>query len=357
MPALAPISVGRISKTWHHSTNDKRYTKPIGLYNDGALCYRNALLQCLLQTPVFYNCLGRIHFKCSKEANQCTTCALQGLAYDYWQDRSAPNFPRESAAILHEAVKDTCPLDDNFALNADGRRQADPIEFLQFLKNMLIKAGDSRTNRVNSVLQMRVEETGTCTNKKCRHQVLQTVESYWTTAVAATSLGKYNGLSLQDGVKASFREDIQAECEGCQAKTFTSAGQSSTRALVRRITQAPELLIVQIQRGFFDKSKGVIRKMMNSVPFDQDLDLSEFTNDGSELLYRLYGVVAHGGSTINAGHYIAAVRGHGGSSFWTVNDTVVRRNHRGSFKEMTDPRTTAKGQRCPPYLLIYQRVN
>ncbi|KAK5703402.1 hypothetical protein LTR17_022131 [Elasticomyces elasticus] len=364
MPRLTLARGGRITKRWHASTYAGGYTRPVGLYNSGNMCYRNALLQCLLHTPVFYNCLGRIHFKCSKQADQCVTCALQALAHDYWLNRNPqdpqPNFPNNTARILHQAVINTCPLDDDFAENADGSEQADPIEFLTFLKKRLIEAEDPHTNRVDSVLQMQIEQTGTCTEQNCGFQnPPETIESYLTSVAMADNRAVYNELSLLGCVKATFKENVQARCEGCAAKKLKPVTQDSTRALERRIVKAPALLAIQLQRVVYDATDplGVVqRKLSNNVPFDEDLDLSEFTKDGSSLKYRLHGVIGHRGDTTDEGHYIASVKDHDGTGFSIVNDHLVRRNYAGSFMEMRDPRTRPNGTRCPPYIFIYQQV-
>ncbi|KAK4962483.1 hypothetical protein LTR10_000109 [Elasticomyces elasticus] len=364
MPRLTLARGGRIIKRWHASTYTGGYTRPVGLYNSGNLCYRNALLQCLLHTPVFYNCLGRIHFKCSKQADQCVTCALQALAHDYWLNRNPqdpqPNFPTNTAKVLHQAVINTCPLDDDFAVNADGSEQADPIEFLTFLRKRLIEAEDPHTNRVDSVLQMQIEQTGTCTEHNCGFQnPPETIESYLTSVAMADDRAVYNELSLLGCVKATFKENVQARCEGCAAKKLKPETQDSTRALERRIVKAPALLAIQLQRVVYDVTEplGVVqRKLSNKVPFDEDLDLSEFTKDGSSLKYRLHGVIGRRGDTTDEGHYIAAVRDHDGTGFSIVNDHLVRRNYTGSFREMREPRASPNGTRCSPYIFIYQQL-
>jgi ubiquitin C-terminal hydrolase len=55
------------------------------LDNPGLLCYRNAVLQCLLHTPEFYRYLDR-QDRCPTPGDNCVFCALRGLAREYWSN-------------------------------------------------------------------------------------------------------------------------------------------------------------------------------------------------------------------------------------------------------------------------------
>jgi hypothetical protein len=85
---LGRVIDGRIRKGWPFvgsggSHNSVHKTK--GLDNPGLLCYRNAVLQCLLHTPEFYRYLVR-QDRCPAPGDNCVFCALRGLAREYWSN-------------------------------------------------------------------------------------------------------------------------------------------------------------------------------------------------------------------------------------------------------------------------------
>lgn len=91
----------------------------------------------------------------------------------------------------------------------------------------------------------------------------------------------------------------------------------------------------------------------DELGYPEELDLSEFTQDGSALHYRLFSVVTRRGLTVNSGHYIAAVRTRGGG-FQTISDRQREYGVPRRFAELQSPES-----REEPYdsmLLFYVKI-
>ena len=136
VPERKIITPGRTTRWPTRLQNNK----PRGLYNPGNVCYRRALLQCLLNLPAMYNFLGTIHTRCEKPQEECTVCALQALMQKYWNDRTSTNFPDgDGGAVgtLDSAVRFCCPPNSGFHEFRTMNIQGDPHEFFTFLYDQL----------------------------------------------------------------------------------------------------------------------------------------------------------------------------------------------------------------------------
>ena len=129
-----------------------------------------------------------------------------------------------------------------------------------------------------------------------------------------------------------------------------------TKSLQRQftITQAPEILLIQLKRKQLNAIRGRVRstKIDSDVPYEEELDLSEFNENRAPLKYRLYGVVARSGSP-DGGHYIAAVR-RKDNGFATINDNIVRREGDGTWEEMK--LVSSRSTVFDSVLLFYLRI-
>jgi hypothetical protein len=132
-------------------------------------------------------------------------------------------------------------------------------------------------------------------------------------------------------------------------RTFSAV----TRETKKILTQTPQILVIQLNRGNFNGDK-----YREDVAYEEFLDLSEFQAEGVEdtLLYRLDSVVAHNGERLDAGHYVAAVRNHNGKTFCTISDdTGIGKQRRGHFEELQRP-SVRDNPVCDLYILFYSRV-
>lgn len=361
MPALTRVQDGRVSRerptTFIHD-------RPKGFVNPSMLCYRNSLLQCLLHTPVFYNALGAIHRQCKKDVNKCVTCALQELAYKYWHtSRKMPEFG-SSVGIgsvvnnFHLAVTAECPDNHPFQQSLQQNVQGDPLELLDYLTERVYEKDDSVSPALDRLLRMSHIRRGTCQDcgavtaePRVDSQGLQLPIIDATTNAPTTKdlLGVIREVHNNELLQVSCQTESCREQGRIDRLLFGQDG-LQTRHRVMRITQAPDMLCVALKR--YDNWG---RKIKQDVPFDPELDLTEFTEDGSELKYRLYSVVAHRGDDIQSGHYIAAVRNRDDQTISVADDTQVRTRRGRGFRDMQRP-MTARRIEIPPYLLIYQRL-
>jgi ubiquitin C-terminal hydrolase len=84
---LGLVVDGRIRKGWPFrrfgGLRTPETSRSKGLLNPGVLCYRNAVLQCLLHNSEFFRYLSR-QDRCATPGDNCVFCALRGLTIEYW---------------------------------------------------------------------------------------------------------------------------------------------------------------------------------------------------------------------------------------------------------------------------------
>ena len=125
-------------------------------------------------------------------------------------------------------------------------------------------------------------------------------------------------------------------CDRCKQRQ--SAHQHS------QLVTLPDILEVDFLR--FERTvRGSYKKNSKAVPFNQILDLSEFSDSKSAARYDLISVVQHLGSFEN-GHYICIAKGPGGK--WEeLDDTFV--------SNVNVARAIRPGGGWTPYALYYTR--
>lgn len=115
------------------------------------------------------------------------------------------------------------------------------------------------------------------------------------------------------------------------------------------IRDAPEVLLVQINRFAKDKKKDLIRKLNTVVEFKESLDITKYLEGtpDEKLEYQLYAAVYHRGESISNGHYFTYARGPTG--LWSrIDDEKVRK---AEFAELTSAQTKSDSV----YFLAYLR--
>ncbi|KAK5122775.1 hypothetical protein LTR85_003690 [Meristemomyces frigidus] len=166
------------------------------------------------------------------------------------------------------------------------------------------------------------------------------------------------GLSLIEYLRSNvFQETLTIRCTDDECKQ-DKGHEGKPREQRRAITKTPEILVVRLVRfatgGKLADGNLKTVKIGNRCAFEEYLKLGEFTADGEPLLYRLDGVVAHGG-TSESGRYIAAVREPDGKSFCSINDDrAIERKRRGTVQELERPQSG--GVEFDPYVLVYSKV-
>ncbi|KAL2218326.1 hypothetical protein M432DRAFT_617336 [Thermoascus aurantiacus ATCC 26904] len=134
-------------------------------------------------------------------------------------------------------------------------------------------------------------------------------------------------------------------------KQCGKCGERSTTFSYDRIRDAPEVLLVQINR--FSDTPHETRKVATRLHFDEELQLDKYLQEhkqrqGDRLQYELYGIIFHEGKNSGEGHYYAVVRGPNGQ--WTrVDDSRTKTIPFEDIKRLQDVNNTA-------YIFAYMRT-
>lgn len=187
------------------------------------------------------------------------------------------------------------------------------------------------------------------------------------------SISRPEGLSLIEYLRAYHADSVQVDCQSdaCIAERAVEIESDdedaepfvNTRSRTYKIVDSPDILVIQLMRydtviiGQNKDGEDVFetRKLTTAVPFDEQLDLSEFADDDEGVLkYRLFGVVGHDGLDIKSGHYVAAVRRRDGKGFATISDTNIEDPPGSDITRLQRPRFGKVD--FPAYMLLYQRV-
>jgi len=120
------------------------------------------------------------------------------------------------------------------------------------------------------------------------------------------------------------------------------------------LESSPEVLVIQLGRFAFDPLTLRDRKLRMKVEYEAWIDLSKFQRPkyrgANSLRYRLASVVAHSGTTLRAGHWIAFCTGPTG--IVRINDRAVASQR--PLKDLLGDSTRGYKD-FPPSVLVYVR--
>lgn len=148
--------------------------------------------------------------------------------------------------------------------------------------------------------------------------------------------------------------NVRCESDHCQTERQRAAqldssdddeGVGPERRFVKRIVRGPDVLCIYFRRNDWQGAK-----IEDEVDYPENLDLSQHTEEGLPLKYRLFGVAAHSG-TIDTGHWIGVVRHRNTRHFRTINDSHVSSKPTASFGDARWPQSM--GAKFDPTLLVY----
>ncbi|KAF2212966.1 hypothetical protein CERZMDRAFT_96640 [Cercospora zeae-maydis SCOH1-5] len=342
-----------------------------GMFNPGALCYRNASLQALFHSPPFYHFLATVHQDCDEQANKCVLCALREVLYWYFDspgtkvdgDGGTAEVARRTLETFTAACKQHPPHDQVGAREIKKNLQSDAFMFIDYL----VRERIANTKGVNQELFNDFFELGIEERWKCRHcgkisiTPRQTVELGLTVEFMEKDKTQHVLWHLNRGY---FYEKLGLWCDTptCTVLRAERAGKDSKpplRMFTRRIKRAPEVLVVRIARFGLVKSGNsvTVEKVRERMQVLEFLNLNPYRHKDmkDDCVYRLDGAVGHKGKNVQSGHYVAAVRNEDGR-YEVINDSqsIVRSDDfatMGAFNESSD----TNGAEFDPYVLVYSK--
>lgn len=286
-----------------------------GLVNVGNTCFLNSVLQCLTYCPPLANYLlqeDNHAVKCKSRMTFCMMCELQR------------HMKRALEGSANGAIRPG-PIVENLRNIAKQFRhgsQEDAHEFLRYVVDHLTRAciasysGNVPLDRVSKETTVIHEIFGghhrsqvTCLECKQTSNTYDLFMDFILDIKGVQTLTQ----ALEKSVEVEIlMGDNAYECPRCRKKV-----RAQKRFTVHR---PPKVATIQFKR--FD-SLG--HKVSRHVVYTERLDLRPYMSDkqGGPLVYRLFGVLVHSGSTCNSGHYFCYVKNSNGS-WYLMNDQLVQ---------------------------------
>ncbi|RDA84658.1 hypothetical protein CP532_4516 [Ophiocordyceps camponoti-leonardi (nom. inval.)] len=307
-----------------------------GIYNAGATCYQNVVLQSFLHNPLLRNFyLSDGHQSNDCHVQHCLSCAMDDMFQDFYALENTNGYT--AANILSGFWISEKKAFENLVTT----KEQDAHEFFQFLAEELHERnGDGKRPEIGSehscnciihqTFYGKMLTTTTCQNCK---GTSHTVQSFLDLNLGLDSLAHKRvkkpsqnmpALALTDCLDEEYVKFDKCEyrCHNCfssqQAKRYTS------------IKLLPNVLSIQLKRFEYKQGRHdrAASKIDNVVQFPLQLNMFPYTNrvrtsegrDNLELerscMYDLLSVVVHVGE-IETGHYV---------SYCRVGDQVTRVN-------------------------------
>lgn len=309
-----------------------------GIYNAGATCYQNVVLQSFLHNPLirnFYLSDGHQNGDCG--VSHCLSCAMDDMFQDFYALENTNGYT--AASILSGFWISEKKAFENLVTT----KEQDAHEFFQFLAEELHERnGDGKKPETGS------EHSCNCiihqtfygklqSQTTCQHcgGVTNAVESFLDLSLALDSLAQKRGkktaknaLTLQECLDEEYIKFDRCEyrCRNCESTQQARRDHS--------IKLLPNVLSIQLKRFEFKQGSRdrVAAKIDTPVRFPLTLNMLPYTTrgrasdarDSQELsrscTYDLLSVVVHVGE-IDTGHYVSYCRV--GDQWFAFNDHRV----------------------------------
>ncbi|KAI0165074.1 ubiquitin carboxyl-terminal hydrolase [Hypoxylon sp. FL1284] len=312
-----------------------------GIYNAGATCYQNVVLQSFLHNPILRNFyLSDGHQSNDCQVPHCLSCAMDDMFQDFYALENTNGYT--AANILSGFWISEKKAFENLVTT----KEQDAHEFFQFLAEELHERnGDGKKPETGS------EHSCNCiihqtfygklqSQTTCQHCGGQTnaVESFLDLSLGLENLSQKRGkkaaksaasLSLQECLDEEYIKSDKCEyrCRACQSSQQAKRDHS--------IKLLPNVLSIQLKRFEFKQGSRdrVASKISTKVQFPLQLNMLPYTTlgrspdmkDSQELgrscTYDLLSVVEHVGE-IDTGHYVTFSRV--GDQWFSFNDHQVK---------------------------------
>ncbi|KAF4121595.1 ubiquitin carboxyl-terminal hydrolase 22/27/51 [Geosmithia morbida] len=310
-----------------------------GIYNAGATCYQNVVLQSLLHNPLLRNFyLSDGHQSSECQVPHCLSCAMDDMFQDFYALENTNGYT--AANVLSGFWISEKKAFENLVTT----KEQDAHEFFQFLaEDLHERNGDGRKpetgseHSCNCIIHQtfygKIQTTTTCQN--CSGTT-NAVQSFLDLSLGLENLvqkrkKKFNGpppaLTLNDCLGEEYISSDKCEyrCQNCNS--LQQARRNTT------IKCLPNVLSIQLKRFEYKQGRhDRASKIDSPVRFPLQLNMLPYTNrprgrEGREsaqlersCTYDLLSVVVHVGE-IETGHYVSYCRV--GDQWFKFNDHKV----------------------------------
>ena len=276
-----------------------------GLKNLGNSCFINATLQILTHTPPLVNYLLSSNYNCQCISNSCMRCVLKLHITRAFNNSGSAISPDDIVANLNS-------IDPRMRVG----RQEDAHEFLRHLieavnKSCLNTLSSTPSNTVISkIFSGSIHSQVECAD--C-HGISHSYEMFNDLGIDIKILP-----SIKKGLDKlvtplTLNGDNAFECTTCQQKVAAKKTMS--------IHTEPRILTIQLKR--FDFKNSSSHKINRFVTYPFQLDLQPYMPSKKEpVLYSLFGVIVHDGTTCHSGHYYSLLKAKNGA-WYLMNDSHV----------------------------------
>ncbi|XP_049424118.1 ubiquitin carboxyl-terminal hydrolase 47-like isoform X2 [Epinephelus fuscoguttatus] len=244
-----------------------------GLYNQGATCYLNSVLQVLFMTPEIHDRLD--------PKSQITDEELRNL--------------------FEELKKATCGTEKITEILGieNVHEQRDAVECLELILHEV-------SPQASEVFEGQLAYTTKCSEG---HNINEETNPFWTLPLSLKDTHDDTTYSVENGFERifqlkSFSGDNMVYCNECEKKTDATCG--------CEMVTYPQILILLLKRFDFDYSTMSYFKTNRCVDVPRTLQRK----------YELYGMVNHMGG-LRGGHYTATILSNEDKTWYEFNDDHV----------------------------------
>ncbi|TAQ84608.1 hypothetical protein B7494_g7071 [Chlorociboria aeruginascens] len=311
-----------------------------GIYNMGATCYMNVILQSFVHNPLLRNFyLGDGHHSGDCRYKNCMSCAMDDMFQDFYAQETTTGY--SASNILASFWLSKRKAYEELASN----KEQDAHEFFQFLTEELheingggrpasieespapkrAKPGTDCKCIVHQTFYGKLQSTITC--QKCG-DINTSVESFLDLSLGLDVLSKKRNLKSATLTLERCLDEEYIRPERCEYTCYSCGTQEAKKQL--SIKSLPNVLCIQLKR--FKQNNGVASKIDTKVQFPLQLHMLPYTNraraqdtrQNFELArsctYDLQSVVVHVGN-LETGHYVSYSRV--GNQWFKFNDHNV----------------------------------